>query len=451
MFAKQGNKTLRDQVEDLAERIQPHVENAIEQITPVLEDARDRAGAAAGDARDKAAPYVSDARDKFVKDVVPAVTAAVAAAGEKAEPYAEEARRRGRATAAAVKGEVDAPKKGSKVKKLVVFGALAALGAFLYKMLKGDDSSTAWQSSYQPAPAPTPPTPAPPAPARPPSALDDASGASPDEAVADAVAGEKMHDGHHAGLARRGDRRQRRARPEGPEGLTAQACCRVRELCAGGRSVGRCSSTQSSIRSHQSKSHSIWSSRPVGISSRGTRHQPMLICLSIGRECHTSRSVSTWSIPVCATSRTSASGAASSAASRPPGFGASTCFIRSARRAIRSMPSRRSRVIARARRFGVKLPPSGKITNASFSSRLRARSAICGLHVLPDARVGPDEPARQPVQQDADGRVPGEGVLEHDARLPAVPVHERVHQQERVARTGVPAAHQQRLARERRR
>ncbi len=191
MFANQGNKTLRDQVEDLAVRIQPHVENAIEQITPVLEDARDRAGAAAGDAREKAAPYVSDARDKFVKDVVPAVTAAVAAAGEKAEPIADEARRRGRATAAAVKGEIDAPKKGSKVKTVVVFGVLAALGAFLYKMLKGDDKSTAWQSSYQPAPAPTPPTPAP-APTA--SALDDASGASPDEAVADAVAGEKVHE-----------------------------------------------------------------------------------------------------------------------------------------------------------------------------------------------------------------------------------------------------------------
>ena len=191
MFAKQGNKTLRDQVEDLAERIQPHVESAIDQITPVLEDARDRAGAAAGDAREKAAPYVSDARDKFVKDVVPAVTAAVAAAGEKAEPIADEARRRGRATAAAVKGEIDAPKKGSKVKTVVVFGLLAALGAFLYKMLKGDDKSTAWQSSYQPAPAPTPPTPAPSPTA---SALDDASGASPDEAVADAVAGEKVHE-----------------------------------------------------------------------------------------------------------------------------------------------------------------------------------------------------------------------------------------------------------------
>ena len=31
----------------------------------------------------------------------------------------------------------------------------------------------------------------------------------------------------------------------------------------------------------------------------------------------------------------------------------------------------------RRRRSGVKLPPSGKITNASFSSSPRARSAIC--------------------------------------------------------------------------
>ncbi len=193
MFAKKGKKSLRDQVEDLAEKIQPHVENAIDQITPVLEDARDKAGAAAGDAREKAAPYVSDARERFVKEVMPAVTAAVAAATEKAEPYADEAKRRGRATAAAVKGDVDPPKKGSKLKKLVLFGGLAGLGAFLFKKLKGDDTSTAWQSSYQPAPAPVPPTPAP-APAAPPSLADDAGGASPDEAVADAAAGEESHE-----------------------------------------------------------------------------------------------------------------------------------------------------------------------------------------------------------------------------------------------------------------
>ena len=46
------------------------------------------------------------------------------------------------------------------------------------------------------------------------------------------------------------------------------------------------------------------------------------------------------------------------------------------RRAIRSMPSLWSRSIARCLRAGVKLPPSGKITNASFSSRPRASSVM---------------------------------------------------------------------------
>jgi hypothetical protein len=82
-------------------------------------------------------------------------------------------------------------------------------------------------------------------------------------------------------------------------------------------------------------------------------------------------------MPVWATITTSAMGAASRAARKPPGFGASTLVIASARSAIRCMPSFCRRSIARSRRRGVKLPPSGKITKASFSSSPVARSAIC--------------------------------------------------------------------------
>ena len=123
-------------------------------------------------------------------------------------------------------------------------------------------------------------------------------------------------------------------------------------------------------------SQSIRSSRSAGISSRGTCHQPISSRLSIGSSRQTSPTVSMWSRPVCATRTTSASGAASRAAMNPPGRGASTLVIPSARSAIRSSPSLRSRSIARCRRRGVKLPPSGKITNASFSSRSRASSPI---------------------------------------------------------------------------
>ena len=151
-------------------------------------------------------------------------------------------------------------------------------------------------------------------------------------------------------------------------------------------------------------------------------------------------------MPVCATSTTSAAGAASRAARKPPGRGASTLVIASARSAIRCMPSLRSRSIPRSRRRGVKLPPSGKITNASFSSSPVASSAIWSSMRSPAAGFGRDEPGRDPVQQHVDGRVPRQRVLEDDARLAVVPVHQRVDQREGVARPRVPAADQQRLA-----
>ena len=55
------------------------------------------------------------------------------------------------------------------------------------------------------------------------------------------------------------------------------------------------------------------------------------------------------------------------------------------------------------------------------------------------------------LQHHVDHRVPGQGVLEHHPRLAVVPVHQRVDQRERVAGAGVPAADQDRLARDGRR
>ena len=89
-----------------------------------------------------------------------------------------------------------------------------------------------------------------------------------------------------------------------------------------------------------------------------------------------------------ATISTSASGAASSAASTPPGRGARTWTISSARTAIRSRPSLRSLAIARSRRAAVKLPPSGKITKASLWSRPVASDAIWDSRSSPAAGFG---------------------------------------------------------------
>jgi hypothetical protein len=79
---------------------------------------------------------------------------------------------------------VDAPahQGRGRLKKLLLLGGLAAIGALIFKKLRSDSTSDNWQSSYVPTPPPTAaPTPAPAA------ATDDA-GSGPDEAVSDAAA-----------------------------------------------------------------------------------------------------------------------------------------------------------------------------------------------------------------------------------------------------------------------
>lgn len=256
MFRKTRTQTVLDQAgelaEDLAARIQPHLESAREHLDDLIDDAKDKAAPVVSDARDKAAAAVHDARERaaaaaedarksaaeaaedargragvaataaahgarerateaadearsrFKKEVVPAVSAAAATAAAKSEPIRAEAKRRGLATSAALKGELDPPKKGGKLKKLLLVGGVVGLGALVLKKLT-EDKSGGWQESYTPAPPPPAPAPAPAKVAgdplsdasfgdkaaganKPPApGADDASGSSPDEAAADAV------------------------------------------------------------------------------------------------------------------------------------------------------------------------------------------------------------------------------------------------------------------------
>ncbi|HET8559715.1 MAG TPA: DUF5324 family protein [Marmoricola sp.] len=218
MFGRDGGKNLRDQAQELADALAPHVDNAREQLAPKLEElreqlapriaeardelaprieqAREQLAPMIAEAREKAAPRVAEARERFVNDVVPTVKAAVEEAREQAGPYAEEAKRRGRAAAAALAGEEPEKRKGGKTKWVLLGGAVAA-GAVAWKRLMGDQGSGAWQSSYTPPPAPAP-TPSSTSasgvhasdvevdsPSR--VAADDEAGASPGEAIADAA------------------------------------------------------------------------------------------------------------------------------------------------------------------------------------------------------------------------------------------------------------------------
>jgi vacuolar-type H+-ATPase subunit H len=196
-------KDLRKQANDLADRLAPHVETAREKAAPLLADAREKAAPVLAEAREKAAPVIAEAREKaapavtgakerIATEVVPMLTAALAAATEATEEVRDETKKRGKATVAALKGEVEAPEKSKhRVRKFVLVLGVGGVIAAVAKKLSDRQASTAWQSAYTPpSPAPTTPTaaPTPPAGAHKADTADDEGGASPDVAVADSAA-----------------------------------------------------------------------------------------------------------------------------------------------------------------------------------------------------------------------------------------------------------------------
>ncbi len=174
--SKTKTQKMRDQAGEVRDRLAPHVESAREKAGPVIADAkvkaaeaREKAAPYVAEAREKAAPYVAEAREKatpvvesartkFTTEVLPVITAAVAAASEATEDVREEAMKRGAATAAALKGEVEAPakKQSHKLRNLVVLLGLSGIVAFVAKRMSDREASTAWQSSYTPTSGTTP-------------------------------------------------------------------------------------------------------------------------------------------------------------------------------------------------------------------------------------------------------------------------------------------------------
>lgn len=198
-------KSLIDQASEYVDQVRPQIESAVtsakdralplladarDKAAPVIADARVKAGTSFADARDKAGPALADARAK----AAPIFAEGAAIAADKASVGASLAAEKaaiGRDLAAAkfaeIKGEPP-KKKGGKLKKLVLFGGLAAIGGAVFSKLKGKQGSDNWQSSYVPSPPPPAPAKAPgTAPAAPAGSGQDSGGSGPDEAIADAA------------------------------------------------------------------------------------------------------------------------------------------------------------------------------------------------------------------------------------------------------------------------
>jgi len=184
------NKTI---VEQATEAVEAAYESARENLAPVIAEAMEMAEVAFEDAKEKAAPVVADARAK----AVPLATAGAAAAAKRAAAAADlaatkaaEGRDLANAKAAALEGK---GQKKHRFRTFVIFAGLATALGFVVKKLTSGSNQDNWQSSYNPPPPPARASDTPIADAAAAASAEqaDEAGASPDEALADAV--EEQH------------------------------------------------------------------------------------------------------------------------------------------------------------------------------------------------------------------------------------------------------------------
>lgn len=131
----------------------------------LLDQAEEYVGTAIDHAKefvqDTALPALTDAKEKATP-VVAAGAATVAAKAAEAKVQAQDYAQQAQTKAAELNGSK--PKKRSKFKVLLLLGALGGVGAVVAKRLQGSGMSKdgGWQSSYDPAPPPSPASSVPP-------------------------------------------------------------------------------------------------------------------------------------------------------------------------------------------------------------------------------------------------------------------------------------------------
>lgn len=184
--ARRANRKASPVAADARETAVRAAGSTIDWAAPKVDAAREWAGPKVDAASEWAAPRVEPAVTKVKEDVLPKVAAAVAAALTASEPAREEAKARGTAAVAALRGEVEAPRpRKHRLRKLLLLSAVvgAAIAGWKAWNAQGKaDKGDAWTSSgfdpYSAGSAVTPVT-------HP--ATDDLAAASPDEAIADAA------------------------------------------------------------------------------------------------------------------------------------------------------------------------------------------------------------------------------------------------------------------------
>ena len=211
-----------DQASDVVDAALPVIESAMttmrDQVREISKDAAEGAKDLAKDTRDKAGPLMADAKvlageiAEATREVaIPKAKAGALAGADRAVELAASGRDLAAAKLGDVKAEPQKPK--GRLRKLLVFGSLAAAAGFAYNKMRPKPQADNWQSAYTPPTSTTSATgsstgvtsggthlapgvgPDEPVGADDPMVervSDDPGGASPDEAVADAA--EEPHE-----------------------------------------------------------------------------------------------------------------------------------------------------------------------------------------------------------------------------------------------------------------
>jgi hypothetical protein len=150
-----------DQASDVVDAARPVIESAVttvrEQVRELSKDTQAKAAPLVAEGRSRAAELASDLAETTRDVAIPAAKASAIAGAGKAAELAASGKELASAKLAEVKGEPQ-KKKGGKLRKVLLFGSLAALAGFVVSKLRGNQQADNWQSSYTPPTSTTPPS-----------------------------------------------------------------------------------------------------------------------------------------------------------------------------------------------------------------------------------------------------------------------------------------------------
>jgi hypothetical protein len=150
MMRKESRKATRR----AGKKVAPVASDARESAIRYAETTRDWAAPKVEAARDWAAPHVEPVTSRVREDVLPKVAGAVTAALAASEPVREEARTRGTAAIAALRGEIEAPKpKRHRFRKFVLLVGVIGAAVAGWRAWAGQQSSKPepWATPLRPA------------------------------------------------------------------------------------------------------------------------------------------------------------------------------------------------------------------------------------------------------------------------------------------------------------